>query len=90
MSTYCNGLAGIGIGLILLNEKDFIELEAEALNNFDAYLSRAMASFTAQGNFDLLHGATGIALYFTKRSDTAIETSREALTAYITSIKKHW
>ncbi len=88
MSTYCNGLAGIGIGLILLNEKDFIELEAEALNNFDAYLSRAMASFTAQGNFDLLHGATGIALYFTKRSDTAIETSREALTAYITSIKK--
>ena len=40
MSTYCNGLAGIGIGLILLNEKDFIELEAEALNNFDAYLSK--------------------------------------------------
>lgn len=88
MSTYCNGLAGIGIGLILLNEKDFIELEAEALNDFDAYLSRAMAAFTAQGNFDLLHGATGIALYFTKRNNTAIETSRKALTAYINSIEE--
>lgn len=88
MPTYCNGLAGIGIGLMLLAENEYVELDADALNDFDAYLSRAIEVFSIQGNFDLLHGATGIALYFTKRSDTAIETSREALTAYITSIKK--
>ncbi|WP_279150075.1 lanthionine synthetase LanC family protein [Muribaculum intestinale] len=88
MPTYCNGLAGIGIGLMLLAENEYVELAADALNDFDAYLSRAIEVFSIQGNFDLLHGATGIALYFTKRSDTAIETSREALTAYITSIKK--
>lgn len=88
MPTYCNGLAGIGIGLMLLAENEYVELAADALNDFDAYLSRAIEVFSIQGNFDLLHDATGIALYFTKRSDTAIETSREALTAYITSIKK--
>lgn len=88
MPTYCNGLAGTGIGLMLLADNDFIELEAEALDDFDAYLSRAMAAFIAQGNFDLLHGATGIALYFAKRSDMARESAREALATYVNSLEK--
>ncbi|WP_295730875.1 lanthionine synthetase LanC family protein [uncultured Muribaculum sp.] len=88
MATYCNGLAGTGIGLMLLADKGFIELDSDALGDFDAYLSRAMAAFIEQGNFDLLHGSTGIALYFTKRSDMARESAREALAAYVNSLEK--
>ena len=86
--TYCNGLAGMGIGLMLLGDCGIVDLDKEALRSFDTYLSEQMQSFIVQGNYDLLHGATGIALYFVKRSTTATDTARDALELYIKSLDR--
>lgn len=87
--TYCNGLAGMGIGLMLLNDYDLIDLDDTSLGSFDSYLFRLMETFMADGNYDLLHGATGIALYFVKRGTTATEISRNALTRYIQALDRN-
>lgn len=86
--TYCNGLAGMGIGLMMLGDCGIVDLDDDSLESFDTYLSAQMHSFIAQGNYDLLHGATGIALYFVKRSTTAAYTARTALYAYVEALDR--
>ncbi len=86
--TYCNGLAGMGIGLMLLNDYDLIDLDDTSLESFDSYLSMWIETFMTDGNYDLFHGATGIAMYFVKRSSTAPETSSNALTRYLSALDR--
>lgn len=87
-STYCNGLTGVGIGLMLLNDFGFIDLDPQALDTYDRYLSQAMNEFIFDENYDLLHGATGVALYFAKRGSANSETAVNVIRNYVLSLTK--
>ena len=68
--TYCSGIAGVCWAIIHLVEEGFIEKEnLEVLDDFDFYLERAMKTYIENNDYDFLHGATGIANYFTKRAE---------------------
>lgn len=63
--TYSDGLAGIRWGIHFLNEHGFIEIEEDdSFDKIDEYLYKEMINFISVGNFDYLHGAMGIAIYF--------------------------
>jgi lantibiotic modifying enzyme len=69
MTTFCSGLAGVGWMLNHLAEKEFIEKEnLETLDHFDNYLYNQMVLYLNNENYDFLHGASGIAYYFTFRT----------------------
>jgi len=66
--TYCSGIAGVSWAIIHLVEQGFIEKEnLIVLKEFDEYLNKAMRGYISRCDFDFLHGATGIAYYFTRR-----------------------
>lgn len=68
--TFCNGLAGIGWLLLFLSEKKIILLNNdEFFEDIDYCLSKTLDNFLHMRNFDLLHGAMGVAFYFLKRGD---------------------
>ncbi|MDD3043964.1 MAG: lanthionine synthetase C family protein [Candidatus Delongbacteria bacterium] len=89
LPTYCNGLAGVGWAVNHLAENGFIEKESlEVLKDFDIYLYDSMIAYSRSGNFDFLHGATGIAFYFTQRFREN-ENIAGYLNEYIEELKKH-
>lgn len=66
--TYANGLAGVFWALNHFIEQDFInDSVRESMSPFDQYLGDKMLEYIAKGEFDFLHGALGVALYFLKR-----------------------
>lgn len=65
--SYCNGFAGFGISLSLLEQEGFIEGAIEHLTEFDETLEYALSFYLINGNIDFLHGATGLGFYFLKR-----------------------
>jgi len=66
--THCNGLAGIGWLYEYLSSRRIITYDTnELLEEFDFYLEKSLKKFMQNSNYDFLHGATGVALYFTKR-----------------------
>lgn len=68
---YCGGIAGICWLILHLVENNFIDKEnLELLDHFDTYLFKSMRKMISNKYFDFLHGATGIAFYFTKRFRT--------------------
>lgn len=68
--TYCSGLAGVCWTVNHLVEEKFIDKDnLQVLDEFDEYLYKAMQGYIERNDFDFLHGATGIAFYFTKRAD---------------------
>lgn len=66
MSTYCNGFAGLGVGLHLLEESGFIEGAKEVLEDVDELLEYSLAKEISNNNYDFLHGAIGIGFYYLK------------------------
>ena len=67
--TYCNGVAGFCWTLEYLAQNDYVDnADIEIVNNFDEYLHNQMIRFIQQKNYDYLHGAVGVGLYFIKRS----------------------
>jgi lantibiotic biosynthesis protein len=71
LPTYCSGIAGVCWTIIHLVEEGFIEKEnLDVLNDLDKFLEKAMKSFIENNDYDFLHGATGIAYYFTKRYES--------------------
>lgn len=89
LPTYCNGLAGVGWAVNHLTENGFIEKESlEVLKDFDIYLYNSMIAYSRSGSFDFLHGATGIAFYFTKRIKEN-ENVANYLSEYVEELKKH-
>ncbi len=66
-STYCNGLAGLGVGLMSLEKDGFITGSNEALKSVDEYLSSQNRFFISQGELDFLHGLIGLGFYFLLR-----------------------
>lgn len=66
--THAGGLAGIGTVIELLTQEDLIEADTdEVLSGLDDFLYKVMISDLKNSNYDFLHGAVGIGLYFLKR-----------------------
>ncbi|NOQ26720.1 MAG: hypothetical protein GQ564_15275 [Bacteroidales bacterium] len=66
--TFAGGVAGIGWIVEYLVENDFINADTnEIIGSLDDFLYPLMLNFIREGNYDYLHGALGIGLYFLKR-----------------------
>jgi lantibiotic modifying enzyme len=67
--TFASGLAGVGWTIEHLKKNGFIELDTDSLiSNFDDYLYPVMLKYIRNGNYDYLHGALGIGLYYLQRT----------------------
>ena len=66
--TFANGISGFGWLIEFLEQNGFIEINTNrTIGKLDEYLYHMMIRKIRNGNFDYLHGAGGIALYFLKR-----------------------
>ena len=66
--SFCNGLAGIGWTFEYLEQKKIITWDTNILlEDFDSALSNVLEFEMKKGNYDFLHGALGIVLYFISR-----------------------
>jgi lantibiotic modifying enzyme len=73
LPTFCSGLAGIGWLFVYLHEKNILDFEINSfLEDLDSLLEEKIHAMIAEKNFDILHGAVGIALYFLKRTNFPI------------------
>lgn len=62
--TYCSGLAGLGVSLNFLVDKNFLDFEIDEFNeNLSQILIEKAIIDLNRGNYDFLHGAIGIGLY---------------------------
>jgi lantibiotic modifying enzyme len=69
MSTFCGGLAGLGWLLIYLNKHNIIDMDAdEYLEELDELLDIELDRMLQTKNFDILHGAMGLGVYFINRN----------------------
>jgi|ERR1035437_6896790 lantibiotic modifying enzyme len=67
--TFAGGLAGIGWTIEHLKQNGFIEIDTDSLiGSFDDLLYSNMLKYVRNGNYDYLHGAMGIGLYYLNRS----------------------
>jgi lantibiotic modifying enzyme len=67
-SGFCDGLSGIGWLFMYLNEKKIIQIDInDFLKEMDEVLEDELDAMIETKNFDLLHGALGVGLYFLKR-----------------------
>lgn len=78
--TYCNGLAGVGVGLHLLEEEGFLSGISDSLDDFDLYLETSLKREFQMENTDFLHGIIGIGFYFIKRHAFIPEKAETQLT----------
>lgn len=78
LGTYCSGLAGMGVGLSILEADGFIEGASGALAELDSRIDVTFNEFIADGKIDFLHGYSGYALYYLQRyaSDASYAKSR--------------
>lgn len=69
LSTFCGGLAGLGWLMIYLNKNNIIDIDAEEyLEELDELLDIEIDRMLHTKNFDILHGAMGLGVYFIKRN----------------------
>jgi lantibiotic modifying enzyme len=67
--SFASGLAGIGWAIEHLKQNGFIETDTDSLiGSFDDFLLPHMLEFIHNGDYDYLHGALGIGLYYLNRS----------------------
>lgn len=65
--TYCSGLSGVLYGIQFFNEKGFADIDIEEAHDaYMPFLENSMLQYINHGNYDFMHGAIGIALYFLK------------------------
>ncbi len=68
-TTFCSGLAGFGWLLMHLNGNNIIDMDADHyLDDLDQILEFELHKMLQFKNFDILHGAMGVGLYFIKRN----------------------
>ena len=67
VQTYCNGLAGMVIGLYALKEQAFIDDFSPLLGEIDEYLDSSLDVMLQYNNHDFLHGFIGLGFYWIKR-----------------------
>jgi hypothetical protein len=66
MTSLCHGMAGYGLILLRLKNKN-IEISEEYFENIDTYLLNDFDSLCTCNEYDFMHGAMGIAMYFIER-----------------------
>ncbi len=66
VSSLCHGLAGYGLILLSLKNKS-IDISEDYFENIDSYLLNDFNSFCESNEYDFMHGAMGIAMYFIER-----------------------
>jgi len=88
LHTFCSGLSGILYLLEFLHENDFIDMDvSNAQSLLDNYLVSRMRGNIQQWNYDFMHGALGVGLYFLKKR-TGLEYVRELIDfLYATALK---
>lgn len=65
--TFCSGLSGILYLFEYLREQQFIDIDMDDVEmEFNQYLIYCMEQFISVRNYDFMHGALGIGLYFLK------------------------
>jgi len=80
--TFAGGLAGIGWVVEHLVKNEFIEADSnEILEDIDPFLRKMMVADIKSGNYDYLHGACGVGLYFLSRLPNPL--AKEALVELI-------
>ncbi len=83
-TTFCKGLAGICWGTLKMVEHGYLDVDAdEFLDELDDFLIRSMLSDVHSGNYDFLHGASGIALYLTHRTKYKYDKIAPALIQFL-------
>jgi len=85
--TFAGGLAGIGWTVEFLEQNGFLDCDTnETLGELDEYLYQMMIKEFKLANYDYLHGASGIALYFLSRK--SFSKSKQYLSDYIDNIEQ--
>jgi len=86
--TFAVGLAGLGWMLEHLSQNEFLEIDTnEVIGELDDFLYEYMLKEIKKGNYDYLHNAGGIALYFLSRESNP--KSNEYLKKYIDILGEH-
>ncbi len=67
--TFCDGIAGILWTANYTNKYGFIELEEDIFEDIDEITYAFALDTITKGNYDYLHGALGIVLYFLSQED---------------------
>lgn len=88
VSTYCNGLAGLGLGLLTLQQDGFISGVDSALGSIDPVISLSLESFVEDNNIDFLHGLIGIGFYLLERNNSSKEYSVSNLNKIVDYLDK--
>lgn len=88
IATYCNGLAGLGVGLLTLQQDGFISGVGSALGSIDSVISLSLESFIEDNNMDFLHGLIGIGFYLLERSNSSKEYSAPNLSKIVDYLDK--
>lgn len=65
-STLCDGLAGYGLVLLRLNS-NCIDIDEDYFENIDSIILENLEKQSSNNNYDFLHGAMGMAMYFIER-----------------------
>ena len=88
IATYCNGLAGLGVGLLTLQQDGVISGVDSALGSIDPVISLSLASFVEDNNIDFLHGLIGIGFYLLERNNSSKEYSVSNLSKIVDYLDK--
>ncbi|HBN06711.1 MAG TPA: hypothetical protein DD434_13140, partial [Bacteroidales bacterium] len=93
IASFCNGISGIGYGLNYLNEQHIINTDINDLfdRDIDNYLFEIMKQNLYYNNWDYLHGALGIGLYFTMKTkyNNQLLMNIDHLLCFFEATKKH-
>src|SRR5690554_209205 len=66
--TFCSGISGILYLFEFLKENEFIEIDiSEVKASFEEHLIKSMRNDILCNNYDFMHGALGVGLYFLKK-----------------------
>ncbi len=86
--TFAGGLAGLGWLIEHLSQNDFLELDTnETISVLDDFLYQYMINEIKQSNYDYLHNAGGVALYFLSRKSNP--QSKKYLEEYVNILAEH-
>lgn len=88
IATYCNGLAGLGVGLLTLQQDGVISGVDSALGSIDPVISLSLASFVEDNNIDFMHGLIGIGFYLLERNNSSKEYSVSNLSKIVDYLDK--
>lgn len=66
-SSLCTGLAGYGYLLTTLQAENAIDIGVDYIYSLDTVLAEELTTYSNNDEYDFLHGALGIAMYFIER-----------------------